>query len=64
MRIESSPGQPTRTAYLWLTRDEAADLRDALDGMLGGPVDPSWHVHVSSADYRSELTIAWERDAE
>jgi hypothetical protein len=64
MRIECTPGESTPTAFLWMTRAEAAELRDALDGMLSGPVDPSWHAHVSSGDYGSELTIAWEKGAE
>lgn len=45
MRIEGEPGQRLPTAYLWLTQDEATELRDALDQMLT-EADASWHAHV------------------
>ena len=60
MRIEGKPGEPLSTAYLWLTRDEASELRDTLEIMLAQGPDPSWHSHVSAADYQTEVTIAWE----
>jgi hypothetical protein len=34
MRIEGTPGEALQTAYLWLTRSEAAELRDALTDLL------------------------------
>jgi hypothetical protein len=57
MRIEGNPGEQLDRAYFWLTRAEAAELRDALGEMLAG-VDASWHAHVSSADYQREITIS------
>ncbi len=57
MRIEGEPGQRLPAVYLWLTRHEAVELRDALNQMLteGGP---DWHAHVSAKDYQTEITIA------
>lgn len=60
-RIEGSPGEALETVYLWLTRSEAADLRDALNDLLTD-VGESWHAHVSSADYQTEVTIALDQE--
>ncbi len=57
MRIEGEPGQRLSKAYLWLTHDEAGELRDALDQMLA-EADSSWHAHVSSTDFQTEVIIA------
>jgi hypothetical protein len=57
MRIEGEPGQRLSTAYLWLTHDEASELRDAFDQMLAG-ADSRWHAHVSATDFQTEVTIA------
>lgn len=58
MRIEGDPGEQLQRAYLWLSRAEAAELRDALVDMLGADVDASWHAHISSDDYKREITIS------
>ena len=60
MRIESTPGEALQTAYLWLTRSEVAELRDALNDLLADG-DADWHAHVSSADFRIEVTIALDQ---
>lgn len=57
MRIESRPGEPLRAVYLWLTDSEAAELRDALNDLLGEP-GPGWHAHVSSSDFQAEISVA------
>jgi hypothetical protein len=59
MRIEKARGEPIPRVYLWLTRAEASELRDTLDQMMA---DESLerHEHVSSADYQTEITVAWE----
>jgi hypothetical protein len=57
VRIESSPSEPLRTVYLWLTDSEATELRDALNDLLARP-ERDWHVHVSSADYQTEINVA------
>ena len=56
MRIEGKPGEPLSTVYLWLTPDEARELRDTIDQMVRGD-DSGWHGHVSSA----EVTVALDR---
>jgi hypothetical protein len=60
MKIEGPPGEQLATAYLWLARSEAVELRDALDDMLETDADPSWHAHVPAADYAAEITLRWE----
>ena len=63
MRIEVGD-QVVTNAGLFLTAHEASELRDALDALLSGHIDdPSWHEHVSSADFQVELSIAPELDA-
>ena len=59
MRIEGEPGEPLHGVYLWLTRSEAQELRDALNDLLanGGP---EWHAHVPSGDFALEVTIAMD----
>ena len=57
VRIAGKPGEPLANVYLWLTTDEARELRDALDDLLSAE-DPNWHAHVSSADFDREITIA------
>jgi hypothetical protein len=62
MRIEGTPGQRLASAYLWLARSEAIELRDALNDMLELSPDPNWHAHVPAADYAVEVTLSWEID--
>ena len=59
MRIEQAPGKPITSVFVWLTRAEARELRDALDQMLSDDTNDR-HEHVSSADYQTEITVAWE----
>ena len=61
MRIEGKPGEGLSTAYLWLTREEAQELRDALTDLLTEG-DAHWHAHISSADYRAEITVALDAE--
>jgi hypothetical protein len=60
MRIEGAPGQQLPTAYVWLSRSEAAELRDALNDMLEMGEDRSWHAHIPAADFAAEVTLSWE----
>jgi hypothetical protein len=62
MRIEGTPGQTLPSAYLWLTRAEAVELRDALDQMLADG-DSTWHAHIASADYQTEVTVTLDLQA-
>lgn len=57
MRIEAAAGDQLRQIGLWLTPSEARALRDSLDDLLRTD-EPSWHAHVSSADYETEISIA------
>jgi hypothetical protein len=59
-RIESKPGEPLSNVYLWLTHDEAGELRDTIDQMMRDG-DSGWHGHVPSADYQTEITVALDR---
>ena len=56
MRIEVEPGQSLSAAYLWLTKEEAPELRDALVDLLAD-AGPGWRAHVSSEDFTTEITI-------
>jgi hypothetical protein len=53
--LDEKSGQSLARVILYLTRDEAAELRDSLNALLGSSGDR--HEHVSSADYRKELTV-------
>lgn len=57
VRIEGEPGVAPSAAYLWLTADEARELRDTLIDLVARN-DPSWHGHVASADFSREVTVA------
>jgi hypothetical protein len=57
MRIEKPDGASLDSVVVALTRGEAAELRDAVTDLLARFNDPSFHVHVSSADYQTELTL-------
>jgi hypothetical protein len=55
MKIEGTPGEQLPATYLWLSRSEAVELRDALNDMLEEGVDPSWHAHIPAADVTPRL---------
>ena len=57
MRIEGATGDRLSQVHLWLTPSEASELRDGLDDLVRRS-DPSWHAHVSSSDYETEISIA------
>jgi len=61
MRMGGEPGQRLAPAYLWLTATEAAELRDALNDLIANP-NAAWHAHVSSSDFKTEVTVALDRD--
>ena len=60
MRLEGEPGQNLSGVILYLTAAEAAELRDALEGMLAKEPDGAWHEHVMSASGQIEVTVAWD----
>ena len=47
---------------LWLTRDEAQEPIDSLEQLLDAPPGRPNHHHVSSADYRREITVTLTED--
>jgi hypothetical protein len=56
MRIEEgTTGRALSAVGLELTVDEARELVDSLETLLGSP--PGRHEHVPSADYQTELTV-------
>jgi hypothetical protein len=56
MQIDDTQNNRTlRHVGLGLTENEARELRDTLDTLLGDPGER--HEHVSAADFQSELTI-------
>jgi hypothetical protein len=57
MRIEKTNGTSLDSVVVALTRGEAAELRDAVTDLLARFNDPDFHIHVSSADYQTELTL-------
>lgn len=56
MRLEVA-GESVHDLVAFLTREEAAELRDACDELIRHFDEPGWHVHVSAADYQTEVTI-------
>lgn len=48
---------------IYLTRTEAAELRDAAEAVLEHFDEPGYHAHVSSGDYQIEVTVAPEVDS-
>jgi hypothetical protein len=48
---------------LKLTREEAAELRDALNDLVGRfdrSETSAWHAHVSSSDFQTEINVVAE----
>lgn len=43
---------------VYLTRAEAAELRDAAEAVLSEFDVPGYHAHISSNDYQTEITLA------
>lgn len=48
------------SVIVYLTPAEARELRDAAEDLLAHPNEPGWHVHVSSADFQTEVTLTPE----
>lgn len=63
MRIERTDGGLLDSVVIALTRSEAVELRDAVTDLLAHFDDPDFHVHVSSADFQTEFTLAARPDA-
>lgn len=60
MRIETESGDDIPAVVLYLTLDEARELRDGLEDMNDERNQrTNWHAHVMSADGQVEVTVAW-----
>src|SRR3954447_22279144 len=46
-RMESDPGTELRRVWIYLTPEEAEDLRLALECRASEPDDPEWHTHLT-----------------
>jgi hypothetical protein len=56
--METEPGQEFREVWVYLTPDEAEELRVALAYRAEEqPPDPDWHMHITDSNGR-ELTVA------
>lgn len=61
-------GEVADNGQLWrvglaLTRAEAAELRDALDELIGcfdRSEVAAWHAHISSSDFQTEIKVSAE----
>ena len=47
--------QPLKDVTLYLTKSEASELRDSIEGLLSRPPDD--HTHVPSDDFSREITV-------
>lgn len=54
---ERATGREIDYVWLTLTREEASQLRSAVDQALAGERDTDEHYHVSSEDYTVELEL-------
>jgi len=50
MWIESFPGRALREAWLYLTPEEARELRDALTGWAAEAADREWQTQLADDD--------------
>jgi len=60
VRITNKDRTAIASVVVYLTPAEARELRDAVEDILAHPNEPGWHVHVSAADYQTELTLSPE----
>lgn len=55
--MESDPGRSIKTLWVYLTREEAVQLQQALDAWASEPAEPGWHCHLTDSE-GGELTVA------
>ena len=60
MRIEVD-GSPVTNVTLFLKASDASELRDAMNDMCEPGM--SWHAHVGSGDYQTEITVALDDES-
>ena len=55
--MESDPAdEPLKEVWVYLSDDEARNLRRALDDYFSEPQRPGWHCHIADA-HGNELSI-------
>ena len=54
--LDEETNLPVRRILLLLTKEEAHELRDALEDCLRQP--HGWHSHIPDAEYEREVTVA------
>ena len=66
MRIANPNGDDEAfpAVILHLSRNEAAELRNALNGLLANFGEPHWHARVADWDYTAEVTVTADRNAD
>ena len=60
MKIEADD-TPLASAMLYLTVNEAAELRDLLTDLIDRFDEDDFHGHVAGTDYQTELTVVADR---
>ena len=50
--------QSLKSIYLLLTQSEAIELKGALEQLIEAKYNELHHVHVSSNDYQTEVTVS------
>jgi hypothetical protein len=50
--IETDPGRSLNEVWVYLSREEALELREALNYWASEPPDPKWHYHVTDSRRR------------
>ncbi len=53
--LDNISDKSLKNVILYLTFEEASELRDRLDELLEKPLH--YHAHVSSEDYQKEVTV-------
>ena len=62
MKIENAiTKEQMDKVVLWLSRNEAAELRDSLDALLKNQ-NIARHEHVASGDFEREVTVIISED--
>jgi len=56
--LDMATQQPLRNVIVYLTREEAIQVRSALDQLLAITDDAvAEHIHINDSEYRHELTL-------
>ncbi len=59
MRIlDRGHDRPLSKIGLFLTKDEALELRDSLTSLLENKARKGFHHHINNAEYSKEITLA------